>query len=1032
MKKHYRIPLLVLSFALCGGAFLYYAHQYSNIPLLAENETYTIHLGDKISVTDKQLSYGGETQTVKGRIVIPDGGSYYGREFTAKEHGRYNVVYEAYFGHHLESKTITYICQRRSTDYFEVNDSASIDFGEYRYNTNKFSHQGVILDVKNGAEIKFTEPLDMNDFMVEQHVEPGKTFKDASTGKDANSLIDFIVDPSEQMTYDFAGITIKLTDTEDSDNFVEIRVKESGFSDYLAGALSYAKVGFSGGFMGGWAYNWQTGIPGDGKFDNSGTGLAMSFKGQTYQDILHSGQFLLDYSNKRFYTYPGSLSHNQVFFMNDLDYSDFYKANGWKGFTNGKCYLSITPFNFTNSKGRIIVKSVGKFDFTEEEMPDTVKPEINIDYKTYSRSNLPHAMVGEYYPVFNSSVSDNYDADLNVNVAVTYYDSVNNQNIDVTIQDNKFLVNKAGTYYINYTATDRSGNVADPISLRVDTVNTFDDIVLTLAENERQAEVLESISIPSLDDVSTSGGIGDIDLSYELVDPHNEVVEIKNNSFTPDLVGDYKVIYTGVDYLGHSGTKTYTIHVQGLTEPRIIGSINLPKAMILGFTYELDQVQAVETLNDEVRVFDTEVLVNGEPYNDSFIASGTEVVIKYTARGNSGTISKTYTVPVVDVSDATNIIDQSKYFYGNMSVAMNRDDVTLSCDGDATTTFINKLDSSNFAVNLEKVDGYANFSEIKFTLIDVQNSAIRVTIAVDLEHKTLSLPGFENLSYAVSTTSNEFSISFNDLTNKVFDTLGNAVSPIVYDDSGNEFNGFPKGVYLEMSLSGVRGHTEVKVTKINNQALGYKEGSGDEGRPTIRLDDSFITIQSFGNNFYYPTFDAYDVFSEIDSATITIAKPEGPALKGDNKMTDTFVIQNYGRYNITYQASDTAGNNAKVANVVYVYDDVNPELSVNKLSKDKYKVGDVVEIPKYTVSDNLNKYYVDVILILPSNEMRILTHDDNGDITYALIDTSLYNSTFIVNDHSFRTEMKGRHKLRYVAYDDEFNTTMVELVFYVE
>ena len=266
----------------------------------------------------------------------------------------------------------------------------------------------------------------------------------------------------------------------------------------------------------------------------------------------------------------------------------------------------------------------------------------------------------------------------------------------------------------------------------------------------------------------------------------------------------------------------------------------------------------------------------------------------------------------------------------------------------------------------------------------------------------------------------------------MFDTLGNAVSPIVYDDSGNDFNGFPKGVYLEMSLSGVRGHTEVKVTKINNQALGYKEGSGDEGRPTIRLDDSFITIQSFGNNFYYPTFDAYDVFSEIDSATITIAKPEGPALKGDNKMTDTFVIQNYGRYNITYQASDTAGNNAKVANVVYVYDDVNPELSVNKLSKDKYKVGDVVEIPKYTVSDNLNKYYVDVILILPSNEMRILTHDDNGDITYALIDTSLYNSTFIVNDHSFRTEMKGRHKLRYVAYDDEFNTTMVELVFYVE
>ena len=90
MRKHYRIPLLVLTFALCGGALLFSNHTYTNIPLLAENETHIIHLGD--SVTDKTLSYGEETQTVKGRIAIPDGGSYFGREFTAKQHGRYDVV----------------------------------------------------------------------------------------------------------------------------------------------------------------------------------------------------------------------------------------------------------------------------------------------------------------------------------------------------------------------------------------------------------------------------------------------------------------------------------------------------------------------------------------------------------------------------------------------------------------------------------------------------------------------------------------------------------------------------------------------------------------------------------------------------------------------------------------------------------------------------------------------------------------------------------------------------------------------------
>jgi hypothetical protein len=74
---------------------------------------------------------------------------------------------------------------------------------------------------------------------------------------------------------------------------------------------------------------------------------------------------------------------------------------------------------------------------------------------------------------------------------------------------------------------------------------------------------------------------------------------------------------------------------------------------------------------------------------------------------------------------------------------------------------------------------------------------------------------------------------------------------------------------------------------------------------------------------------------------------------------------------------------------------------------------------------------VDVILILPSNEMRILTHDENGNITYALVDNTLYLPSFIKDQHSFKTEQKGKHILRYVAYDSQFNKTTVELEFTV-
>ena len=144
---------------------------------------------------------------------------------------------------------------------------------------------------------------------------------------------------------------------------------------------------------------------------------------------------------------------------------------------------------------------------------------------------------------------------------------------------------------------------------------------------------------------------------------------------------------------------------------------------------------------------------------------------------------------------------------------------------------------------------------------------------------------------------------------------------------------------------------------------------------------------------------------------------------------DSFIINEYGSYTVSYNAIDSFGNPTRRTYVSFVYDDVKPSLTVGELKSDKYHVGDIVKIPTYTANDNLGHVIVDVILIMPSNEMRILTHDDNGNITYALIDTTLYNSSFIVDKESFRLEMKGRYTLRYVAYDEGYNVTTVERVF---
>jgi hypothetical protein len=105
---------------------------------------------------------------------------------------------------------------------------------------------------------------------------------------------------------------------------------------------------------------------------------------------------------------------------------------------------------------------------------------------------------------------------------------------------------------------------------------------------------------------------------------------------------------------------------------------------------------------------------------------------------------------------------------------------------------------------------------------------------------------------------------------------------------------------------------------------------------------------------------------------------------------------------------------------------------VKTLSKTTYSVGNVVKIPDYyDVSDNLGEYFVDVSVILPNNEMRLLIHDESGNKTYYTNDRTLYAASFCVSDTSFRTEYKGEYKLRYVAYDAQFNKTVVEIKFTV-
>lgn len=1028
MKKN----IVLFTALLIGGLSLSVIPHSDYANVLAEDEVNAISLGDKVTVESKRLIYGSEYKTVQGVIVTPSEQTFTGREFTAKEHGQYKVIYEALFGSHKVTKTITYLCQRKSSDYFSVDSGTTISYGDFRYNTKKYSHSGVIFDVKNGSQITFNEPIDMNDFLSPQVIEPDKTFRDPSEPKTANSLIDFLVDPTQQYQTDFTGLLFTFTDVDDPLNYFEIRLQDAGTSSSESGALSYARVGAAGGFLAGWEFGWSSyGEYHEGHFHytSSGTGLAVSFRAQPYQEMIHSGSFLLDYGSKRFYTYPGSLTHSRVFFMNDLDDEDVYRNNAWAGFKNKKCFLTITPYNFTTATGRLIIKSVGKIALNSEVLVDDSAPTINVDYQGYAKSALPNAVVGQRYPLFDATVLDNYDSDLTYDTTVTYRDTVNAKDIDVSVQNNGFLAAKSGTYTITYSAKDKSGNKASNAIYKVSTVDAVDDISLSLADESDETSIYHETVIPSTSEVNATGGSGRIDVTRAIYDPDNLEVTVNGNSFVPTKLGEYKIYYYGVDYIGHGGQLLYTLNVKGLDKPLFLSDPNLPPVMIKGFTYSLDSLNAVETVGSQIKTIDTEIKVNGTSCQNSVVATGTEMNVSYIATGESGTSTYDVSIPVVDVSDSDHIINQAKYFHGGEAIE-NQDDITLNFNSDTSYTFANKLDANNFFILFEKEIGDMSFEKMQIKLVDVSNNKSSITFDINVNEQTLSFPGASDVAFSIYN--NEFALSFSNVGGSVLDIQNNSIGACSFDDQDNPFTGYNKGIYMTISFIGVNDSTNIKVKKINNQTLGYKDGTGDRMEPVINLNSRFITEQRFGEMFEYPTFEAFDVLSEIESMSIRVLRPSGAAISGDNHFNDTFKIDNYGAYTVVYQAKDTSYNSISLTKRSFVYDDVKPTLTVGKLAKDSYKVGAVVKIPTYQAQDNLAGLSVDVILILPTNEMRILTHEENGVITYALIDTALYNSSFINDMQSFKTEIKGKHILRYVAYDAQFNTTVVELTFNVK
>ena len=1007
-KKLLLLPLLVLSLASVSGANI-----SKQIPVLSADETIdNVKIGDVFEVEPRTLEYEGQKQTVEGQIILPDGTSKEGKQFTIKMPGVYTVNYRAFFGAHEVSLSKYYHCHRTSADFFISSESKNQPaVGEYSHPLRSGEIKGAKLTLDTKTTFTYENEIDF------------------STYNPNDSFIDVIVDTSKQSTSDLETFTIRLTDVENHNNYVDITVTDSGPIDddgrgcyVLAGSNTQFKTGYEGTRL---------------HINKYGTNVGMSFRNLPEKSA-QVAKFYFDYAERMPYVSPLLNQSGVRVKITDLDDKTVYGSNIWEGFTSGKATLSIFANSLSNSSATLIVTKIANTDLSPLDFVDDVKPSINIDYAGQNQYDLPKATVNKPYKIYNAVVTDNFDKNLSYSNYVTHFDSVNNKTKDVSIVNNSFTPKEEGNYKITYVTRDHSNNAASR-EIIINTINSAQTMSLSLDTTSVSQELYSNISLPLTSDVHVTGGSGVPTITRTLVDSNNKAIDIDGDVFVPNKIGTYKAIYKATDYIGNIAKVNFTITVTDPGHPIFVGEPYLPRLLIKGHKYKLSEYPGVEVINNETVSLASKVYVNGTLITSDTFTAGSSCTVKYQLNGTTGT--ETYQRSI-DVVESGNPINFANYFHGDFVKDVHAEDVQLTAyGGTAHDLFASVLPYDNPFIKFSVDPSNVNFERliIKFSDSINPNNSLTFKIRFSSGKAYVFVLGDGNefeFGSAISGSEESYAIDFLTSGRVLRDVNHTEITAIKYNDQGKPFTGFEGGLYLDITMEEISSTSSIKILTISNQVMGHLNMDNyiDFALPIIILKGRFITEQSYQANAYIPSADVFDVLSD-SSVTVSVKAPDG-TFKFQNRdatIEQTFKLDQFGAYTVTYYGQDGAGKTTSFRRKVTVYDFNAPVITLNSGLNETYKINDEISIPSYSVSDNQNDYKLDIFLIMPDGEERLLMTDKNGTVkSYLEADSMIYNASFKVNSTTFKAEQYGKYTMRFVAYDSDFNKAVQELHFEVK
>ncbi len=881
-------------------------------------------------------------------------------------------------------------------------------------------NSGVLLTSPADEEIVFERTVDLSSAKVNMETyttEPneGETFLHIKDRNPNGSfcLIDFNVVNTDAATLDYSRIYIRVTDVYDEENYFEIRIADGAFAG--AGGMSYIRAravgqSFSGLDVRNGKYGQQGAEelkPTQDGFNESG-GFLMSYgfqKSGSEHKREDSFKLYYDNQNKALFAISGTQYCSLICDFDDPRFSSIL----WDGFTTGEAVVSIRMGNISNS-AKLIVYSVGTYDFTSEYLQDKEAPVLELDS---SAATSAYALIGQPFPVFEArSFDKNYSK-----VVVKVYQGSE----EISVENGYFVPQKPSVYTLAYYAVDAFGNCSETIYVSVRAQSPGKGISLTV-ENKETAALLGRIYYAPDYEVKGASGVVDSFFGWRKKGEGNFIQSTDGMIRFPET-GTYEVIYKVIDYLGQSTEDSFEVIVTETDVPVVESNFSFYKMMFTGeaFGYEIPVLPAyiytavgIEQAEESIRIYDGDALIEtlqpGDIFSPDHKYAGKTLTAKYFVEGSEEDFEYSFIVRIKEEGN------KQGYFLQDENVSYSESEssqpiFTMSENGGFS--FVKELLADNFSITFYFPEGADAFGTVKLILTDSYNTAESIAISFKKRGGDIvaSTDGVNWYDCAGDWNSSAgLFIGYRSAGKKFVDSMDSSLGvPDFTTDGRTAFKGFSSGkVYFRLETIGVTSPVSLCVTEINNQQMSV---TTDRTAPELFVFGSYPGYDIGDTVTVLPAV-AGDVLHQYKNLTVSVftGSEKFPVYIKDINGTEIrdlpadkeyyFTASAYDSYTVLYTCYDTSEReNKKTLSITIAVSDKEPPVASLIQSTLSAKVGESINLKNFlVVSDNVTPEEELIIDIsVRQNRLREYAEEDGS---YTFLSAGKYYIDYLVRDAS--------------------------------